>query len=772
MGEAAESPGTSAARPRRLPVRAAFIAGLSLLLGLLQIPQATVAQARTGSGSRTASVALDTIGPVVPAKSGAITLSGTVTNDGRSTITDAKIGVRTAPGGPLSSRSALTAAASRTGYNATDGFRVSGSAVALADVPAGASRPFSLKVPVSELGLTDDGVYQLGVTVTGQSGSEPYQHVLGIRRTFLPWSQKGGAKPTRFTYLWPLIDRPHVAVRTQTDEQQSPIFLDDDLAGELAPGGRLQQMVDLGRNLPVTWVVDPDLLATVDFMTRGYRVAGPGGDLDHTTRGIGTDDAKLWLNGLKKATAGEEMVALPFGDPDIASIAHRGKDVPGALSHLKTATDLAGGTVDTVLGIRPTTSVAWPVEGAVDPSIVDVATAGGADTVIARNDSFGDGGLDYTPTSARSLTGGTTAVVADANLSNAFQGDMTRASEANLAVQQFVSQTLMITLQAPAKQRNVLVAPQRMPTSAQAQEMARAITTVGSGNWAETGSFDAAAKASPDPRAGHTVPRARAYPHHLRTQELSKDAFRDIQRTQNQLNRFVVILSRKDKASVPFGTAVLRSMSVSWRDDHEGAAAFRDSIRGYLTDLMGAVHILTKSTLTLSGRSATIPVTVKNDLGQAVNGLELRLTSGSEIRLEIGAAQPVTVEGGHTRSLKFPTTASANGLASVTAQLYTADGVKYGDPMTFTVNVTSVTDTVMLVIAGGLLLLVLAGVRLYLQRKRRTAVDDREDDDEEEDDGDDEDGEGGEEAEQPGDPAPDTSPESADPSLTGEKVDR
>jgi hypothetical protein len=70
----------------------------------------------------------------------------------------------------------------------------------------------------------------------------------------------------------------------------------------------------------------------------------------------------------------------------------------------------------------------------------------------------------------------------------------------------------------------------------------------------------------------------------------------------------------------------------------------------------------------------------------------------------------------------------------------------------------------MLVIGAGLLLLVLAGVRIYRQRKRQAA-----------DGGGEDDGEGGEsdgtDPGHPGDPAADTGQESREPSPAGEKVD-
>src|SRR5690606_7454093 len=133
---------------------------------------------------------------------------------------------------------------------------------------------------------------------------------------------------TGLTYLWPLMSKPRMTARMESDEEQTPVFRDDTLAKELAPGGRLQQLVKLGEDLPITWVVDPDLLATVNAMTEPYRVRKKGGG---TRAGKGQAYAKQWLMDLQGAVKGEEIAALPFGDPDVASLAHRGRDVPGAL---------------------------------------------------------------------------------------------------------------------------------------------------------------------------------------------------------------------------------------------------------------------------------------------------------------------------------------------------------------------------------------------------------------------------------------------------------
>lgn len=774
MGEAAQSPGKPPSTARRPAARAvALVAGATLLTGLLQATGAAPSHAAAGSGSRTAAVSVNSLTPRIPAKGDTLTVSGQVENDGKSAITDAHVGLRMPWGGALSTRSSIKNATSRTGYsNADDGDEIPDHTTPVADIPAGGHVAYTLTVPVSALDLTDDGVYQLGVTLDGKTKADPTTHVLGIKRTFLPWygdAVTTSTKPTRISYLWPLTDRSHIAPRGDTDSQVSPIFMDDELATELGPGGRLRQMIDLARNLPVTWVVDPDLLATVEFMTKGYRVAGPGGDVAKTTPGTGGTVARQWLNDLRTAVAGEQVIALPFGDTDIASLAHHGRKVPGVLTYLKTGTALGLTTTQTIFGGAQTADVAWPVDGAIDPSIVSVARAGGAKRIIARSDTFGEADdLSYTPNAARPIGGGTTAVVADATLSTAFSGTLGNRQQTNLAVQSFIAQTLMITMEAPEKQRTVVVAPQRMPTAAQAQAMAEAIhdtTDATKAPWISPVSFDEATKAHPDPHANRKVPSSKAYPNSLRKRELPANAFWQIQQTQLHLNDFVVILTQQNRVTVPFRNAVLRSMSASWRGDPGNQKVYRDAIGDYLTDLINAVHIIPKTALTLSGRSGTIPVTVKNELGQPVKGLVLRLRSGANIRLEIkDPDQPIAIEGGHTRTLKFQTTASANGTVQVKAQLYTENKAPYGLAQPFDVHINKVTDLVMLIIGAGLLLLVLAGVRIYRQRKRRDAEGG------DEDDGDDDEADRTDSG-QPGDPAADTGQESQEQSPTGEKVD-
>ncbi|KJY47575.1 membrane protein, partial [Streptomyces sp. NRRL S-444] len=324
-----------------------------MLAALVYSPAPQAAQAADAGA---VDVQLTEMAPTAPVKGDTLTISGSVVNNGRETITGAHVGLRVGP--VLGDRASIDEAAERAGFRAgTDPGEIDQAyAVKIASLPSKVKQEFTLTIPVNKLELDKDGVYQLGVSLSGETESRPYEQVLGIKRTFLPWQPEAASKRSQLTYLWPLISTTHLTAETGSDELQTPVFLDDSLAEDLKSGGRLQQMVALGKDLPVTWVIDPDLLYTVDAMTKGYRFRTPDG---RVVQGKNKAVAEQWLSSLEAAVQGKKIVALPFADPDIASLAHQGKDVSGTLGQLRPATDKAKQAVETVLHVSPSTDFSW-----------------------------------------------------------------------------------------------------------------------------------------------------------------------------------------------------------------------------------------------------------------------------------------------------------------------------------------------------------------------------------------------------------------------------
>ncbi|MEV6211136.1 DUF6049 family protein [Kitasatospora sp. NPDC051914] len=709
---------------------AAVLAGGTVLLSAVPAASAA-APARTGfpaaSPEYPATVQIDSLSAPVAGEGTMITVSGRVTNSGSSTVKAAHVVLRS-PKEQLDTRSAINLVAGRTGPGSKDGTVLPGHKADLGDLAPGQSRPYSIQVNPGDLGLKSAGVYELAVDVRDEDEDRP----LGIARTFLPYNTAPGGKQTQVATLWPITHSPELVAQTMPDNDQMPVLRDDSLATELAPGGRLGRLVSIGQTLPnLTWVIDPDLLDTVFAMTKPYRVQKPGtagesAKEENTVAGVGQNAATAWLAQLRTAVAanGSQVVALPYADPDLASIAHNGSGLPGMDTALRKAATAGKVTAEGRLAVDVRGGVAWPYQGRLDQATAGVARTTGSDLVLVNGESMPESrSLSYTPNAARPIGNGQTAVVADPVLSSLFAGDLDSDQAQSLAEQRFLAETMTITGQRPDDQRSLLVMPSRTLTVGTAEALAEALRAASQPNgWVAPTRLDAVATAPADQDANSSVPGD--YPGDLRGSELSSAALGSVMGVQTGLDQLLLILTQPQRVRGPFNAAMVRSMSTQWRDHTEAGAAYRDGVQSYLANLAAAVKVPAKSVITLPGDNATLLISVKNDLNQAVGNLQLRVSSSQVNRLNVGEAATVVLDATTSRTFRFPAEAQVNGPVQMTAQLWTTgpNSQPYGKPITFTVEVTSVASGVMYVIGGGVVLMALAGVRFYLQRKKRSAA--------------------------------------------------
>ena len=88
-------------------------------------------------------------------------------------------------------------------------------------------------------------------------------------------------------------------------------FRNDDLAQELTPSGRLGQLVYVPVSKSKVWVIDPALIDEVSTMTGDYKLA-------NDAMPVGSKIASSWLSQLQKVSKNNEVVALAYGNPDVA----------------------------------------------------------------------------------------------------------------------------------------------------------------------------------------------------------------------------------------------------------------------------------------------------------------------------------------------------------------------------------------------------------------------------------------------------------------------
>ncbi|MFB7472743.1 DUF6049 family protein [Kitasatospora sp. NPDC056184] len=694
----------------------------------------------TVSAEYPVTLTIESVNKPVAVPNGIVTVSGHVTNGGKSVLKSAHATVRKPwAGKPLTTRSELAGVVTRTSPQGSDGISLDSPQYALNELGPGQSQPYTLSVAVADLQLSTEGVYELAVDVWGSTVDNQRDRPLGIARTFLPYNptNQPEALPSKVTTLWPLVHAPVLVAQTLSEGDQTvPVLRDDSLAAEFAPGGRLYALVETGSSLTgLTWVVDPDLLDTAFAMTKDYRVQKPGTEGhaakdENTVRGTGTAAATAWLEKLRGAVAkpGSQVVALPYADPDLASIAHNAPELEGIDTALGKAATAGRLTVEGRLSVDTRADVAWPYGGYLDQRIASVAQRAGAGLVLVNGASMPEpDGLKYTPTAPRPIGNGQTAVVADQVISSLFEEDPATPQDQTLAVQRFLAETFVISRQEPQNQRGLLVMPPRELSAGTAKVLATALQTAQDGKWVEPVKLDALAQSAPDPKANTAVPAATDYPARVRDSELPATALTATTRIQADLDTLMRVLTLPQRVRGPFSAAMVRSLSTEWRSQAPAGSVYRDGVQSYLDELTGAVKVPPKRVITFAGDTGVLQVSVRNDLTQTVTNLKLVLSPSQPNRLRVEMpAEELVLPASQSVTLRFPAEAKNNGTVGMTAQLYTTgpDPQPYGEPVHFTVEVTSVTNGVLYVFGGGLVLLLLAALRFVRQRKRRVAHDD------------------------------------------------
>jgi hypothetical protein len=627
-------------------------------------------------------------------------VAGTVTNRGDQTVHDAVVRVRLSDS-RLNSRAELAAVMSGRVSSREGAVVVE---APLSDLAPGEITPFDLQQPLGDLAApTGLGVYVLGIEVVGArgpGGAAPSR--LAFTRTLLPWVPgTQDFAPTGFSWLWPLVAAP---VRLSTG-----VFADDSMAAELEVGGRLDRLLHAGNELEqgagVTWAIDPDLVETVADMadSNSYRVATPDG---RTVPGTGDVLAKRWLTELRAATAGRDVLALPYADPDLTALVHhgRGAEIPRArvagadvLARLLPAADVVPG-------------LAWPAGGYLDRQTLAALGRDAVSSVVLDGRALPPAiDLSYTPSARAQLsTDGrpVAALLADPGLVDLLGKARPSSGNPVLAAQRVVAETAMITSELPSTgtaRTIVLMPPRRWDPS---QEFLDQLLAMAAAPWAAPVSLHGLADSPPpDVERGKLV-----YPRSQRAVELPEPYLRALDTQEASIDNFAGILTDPSQFVPPLKTALLRLESTWWRLRDSRSIRFGRE-QDHLVTLRSGVRVQPGS-FTFGSRSGRIPLTLVNDLPQEVV-VVLRLEPQTP-RLRLDAPLAPQVIGPNRKvQVEVPATAVAGGPVVVEATLHTVSGELYSQPVLLHVNVTQIGAVALVItVAAAVVLFVAAGVRV------------------------------------------------------------
>ena len=652
-------------------------------------------------------VRLTSMTPVAGPNGASLVVTGTVTNTDAVAVTSVEVGLRVSPT-PVHSRDEIPQILS--GDAGRSGNAVSGSRVPVVDSLApGETAPFRITMPWDQLGLPANRaeVAVLGVESLGQVSQDGQGTVqTGFTRVFLPWFPATTAvTPTPVVWLFPLTSAP--------SRGAGGVFLDDHLAAEVGPRGRLTRLLDAATAAPlaVSWVVDPALLQSLEDMTDGYRVRGPHAT---TVPGTGGPSAVLWLARLRSLVAGADVTASSYADPDVVALHRAGLDVDVALA-ATTARDLPA----RLLATPVSGGLAWPPGQVTDDGTLDVLRASGTRAIVLTAASLPPTAhLTYTPSGSVDLaTGGSPlrAVVSDPTISTLVaapaKGDG-GAVDPIVRRQEALAEMAMMTLELPSTPRTLVIAPSSRwnPYSGTA-----ALVAATTSAWARPSSLTAllAAPAS-------DVPRSRTdYPASARAAELPRVYLSRVRAARTSLAALRAVAPDTASGSTrDLEETLTRADSAAWRTNQRGGLDLITSVTSIVDAQTAKVSILSRAPVTLPGDEGIIPITIANDLDRPAR-VGVRLVGTPATRFSADAIPAVTLAPGQKATLEVKAQVVGTEPVTVAIGLVTPDGATFGTPVVTQVKSAAYAHAAQGAVIGLFaILVVLLGINFV--RRRRT----------------------------------------------------
>ena len=703
-------------RVNRRPLRVAAAlgaAGLWLLIGFAG-PVAAPARAVAAAASvQLQVISVTPTSPVISHTPQPLTVRLHVTN--RSAQPLNKLAIRAVRGDPIASQQALDKSLVSAPWP-DNGLAIRAKHPVRLNLAAQASATVDFRTDTdvpqdAGICLCHQAVYPLFFGVYHGSGGDR----LASAHTYLPVFSSAPAA-VRVSWVWPLIDRPHRAT-------SETVFTDDTLTDLVSAGGRLDKSLTVldavaARNVPITALIDPDLLDELAVMAAGHYTVRSA-PTARRTAGSGAAVAAAWLDRLQALLTNHTNVQVrltPYADPDVQSLSDR---------HLGWAPRLADAAmtsrVQAALAGRPLSfDTAWPAAGAITPATLGTLQRDGVRTVLLDASGVNQPtastlppGLSRLGTKQRVVAAG----LLTATMQRAAAAVLTNANGAGLAtLPQLAAEIAVQAAQQPnVEHQVVLVAPRYVdPDPATAP---RAIIDTTHTPYSAAASLPALTATNQLP-----ISAGRLRPVPADRSALPDAIIDEVNEATTTLPTINSLLGTDPTAratvlpALPQG--VQRSTSSAWRAQRARGATRADQLTATFHALIAGVHIVrpTSGSYTLGSSNSTLPITVQNDLPYLVR-VKVRVTTVNNVPgfnyTDIGVQ---TIQPRTKRTLHLPTEISRTGRIGIEAQLYTPNDQQVGQAVNLSVHSTAlgVVGVVITVVAGAVL-----AIALFVRFTRR-----------------------------------------------------
>ncbi|EIV95090.1 DUF6049 family protein [Frankia sp. QA3] len=677
------------------------------------------ASASTGSGNPV-TVSVDEV-QAPAAGSSVVRVRGTLSTSVAQPLTDLRISLEIGSP-PVSSRKELenlaedTAAARNRPYRALS-LAGGGGEQPLTNPPIRGANPVPFVIE-GDLGTSARvGVFPLRVRVYGSVGGRA-KVAIGAAYTFLVRSS-GQQQRTPVAVVLPLADQPRL--------RSDGLLTDNALADEVKPGGRLYRLLEAARSTvtadegrpTVTLAVDPTLVQALRIMKKpeGYEYASPTGKVRVPVNAY----AAQFLNDIVNfADAGGAVIALPYGDADLAALVHAQK-----LDTVSYAVNTGQVVLAALLNRDPRQmeSVAYPVDGLADTATVDVLRQLKVGTVLLDDRLLRPpAAVAYTPSAAYALStsaGPIRALATDhrlAETATSYHG----GPNAGIVLARFRADLGMITAEQSEQRFQVLALPRGWnPPDGWAQQVLGAIDS----DYSASVPLDVGASGQHQPPARRGV---LVYPADAQARELPGDYLDAVESVRAEAQALGPVLCQPLKATRtcrfervdPMNNALVTATSVAWRGERMvDGVSLSQQVDGDVSAIRNGIQVVASRSVNLTSKHGLVPITLENNTNFEVT-VVLAFSSTNHSRLRSPVRQTRTLPSGQKAQIEIEVDAEGAGTFPLEIRRLNLSGQALStDPPTRVLVRSTVYGAIATAITIGAVSVLLLAVVLRLARR-------------------------------------------------------
>jgi hypothetical protein len=660
-------------------------------------------------------VTMGSLAPAVVPKRGPVVVRGRVVNRTDETWSDINV-YACSSGAPLTTPSELALAVQATTDDVVCGR--THVFVTIDSLGPGESAPYRLRVARDQLEIgTTPGAYWFGVQALGTSSEGRDALADGTVRTFLPLvGERVPGTPTPQADLTVVVPIRARTLHTSAGRLASV----DTWERELAPGGRLANLLTLAEDAPyggASLLVDPAVIVAAQQLAAGNPERGLGAPVGDpaeeppteeepdaspedpgTEEPTGNADAVAWLERFTALAQRLPVLALPYGDLDVAGAAH----------HDRRALTLARAESEAVLdalGVSSTPALVPPT-GVVPAALRELAAGA---TVIASSAVLGEELATAAEVPAAVTVGGDVVRIAEAGLGSGGPGPT--AGTRSLALRQRLLAEGLVRSRTDRTDPTLVVLPHDANPGPSAggffDELDRPFVRT-------TGSLPST--------SGAVELDELLYPASQRRREVTEEAFADADRLIELGDTLDRLLTRNDgidsaaRREALSGTSYFARDSSLAADDLVGAASA--SVQGaasWFEQRLARVDVAVPRFVILGSTEGPFAMTVTNDLERPV---QLGIRAATSEGLAIRAPKSIDVPAQSSRTVNLVARTSQPGVHSLVLVVTDKDGRPVRKSQDISIRSRDVGWVIWLIMGGGATLLAMAIVLRWRSRLR------------------------------------------------------